>query len=236
MPYYRPAEDSAETEVPAGAAQGARRLPAAAPHDAPTARRCPRSTPSSAMLEATRRARDLDDDGVRPHPDACSLQGQGHRPARRADRARRGAHLRHGGHVPPDRHLFLDGPALHAAGRRPAACTTARTRRARSSRRASTKAARSARWIAAGTAYANHGVSMIPFYIYYSMFGFQRVGDFVWAARRHAGARLPDRRHGRAHDARGRGAAAPGRPQPARRHDDPELRRLRPDATPTSSP
>src|SRR5512138_551856 len=37
-------------------------------------------------------------------------------------------------------------------------------------------------WIAAATAYANYGVSMIPFYIYYSMFGFQRVGDFVWAA------------------------------------------------------
>ena len=36
-------------------------------------------------------------------------------------------------------------------------------------------------WIAAGTAYANHGVAMIPFYIYYSMFGFQRVGDFAWA-------------------------------------------------------
>jgi pyruvate dehydrogenase E1 component len=37
-------------------------------------------------------------------------------------------------------------------------------------------------WIAAGTAYSNHGISMIPFYIYYSMFGFQRVGDFIWAA------------------------------------------------------
>jgi pyruvate dehydrogenase E1 component len=36
-------------------------------------------------------------------------------------------------------------------------------------------------WIAAATAYANHGVSMVPFYIYYSMFGFQRVGDFIWA-------------------------------------------------------
>ena len=36
--------------------------------------------------------------------------------------------------------------------------------------------------IAAGTAYANHGVNMVPFYIYYSMFGFQRVGDFIWAA------------------------------------------------------
>ncbi len=35
---------------------------------------------------------------------------------------------------------------------------------------------------AAGTAYATHGVNMIPFYIYYSMFGFQRVGDLIWAA------------------------------------------------------
>ncbi|GEM84983.1 pyruvate dehydrogenase (acetyl-transferring), homodimeric type [Meiothermus hypogaeus] len=37
-------------------------------------------------------------------------------------------------------------------------------------------------FIAAGTAYANHGVPTIPFYIYYSMFGLQRVGDLVWAA------------------------------------------------------
>jgi pyruvate dehydrogenase E1 component len=37
-------------------------------------------------------------------------------------------------------------------------------------------------WIAAATSYANHGTAMIPFYIYYSMFGFQRVGDLAWAA------------------------------------------------------
>ena len=37
-------------------------------------------------------------------------------------------------------------------------------------------------WIAAATAYANHGKTMIPFYIYYSMFGFQRIGDLAWAA------------------------------------------------------
>jgi pyruvate dehydrogenase E1 component len=39
-----------------------------------------------------------------------------------------------------------------------------------------------ASFTAAGTAYANHGVNMIPLYIYYSMFGYQRVGDLVWAA------------------------------------------------------
>ncbi len=37
-------------------------------------------------------------------------------------------------------------------------------------------------WIAASTAYSNHGITMIPFYIFYSMFGFQRIGDFAWAA------------------------------------------------------
>jgi pyruvate dehydrogenase E1 component len=37
-------------------------------------------------------------------------------------------------------------------------------------------------WIAAATAYSNHGMAMVPFYIFYSMFGFQRVGDFIWAA------------------------------------------------------
>jgi len=39
-----------------------------------------------------------------------------------------------------------------------------------------------ASFTAAGTAYALHGLPMVPFYIYYSMFGFQRVGDMVWAA------------------------------------------------------
>jgi len=37
-------------------------------------------------------------------------------------------------------------------------------------------------WIAAATAYSNHGVNMVPFYIFYSMFGFQRIGDLAWAA------------------------------------------------------
>jgi pyruvate dehydrogenase E1 component len=37
-------------------------------------------------------------------------------------------------------------------------------------------------WLAAATAYSVHGVTMIPFYIFYSMFGFQRIGDLAWAA------------------------------------------------------
>jgi pyruvate dehydrogenase E1 component len=37
-------------------------------------------------------------------------------------------------------------------------------------------------WLAAATSYSSHGTPMLPFYIYYSMFGFQRVGDLIWAA------------------------------------------------------
>ena len=37
-------------------------------------------------------------------------------------------------------------------------------------------------WIAAGTSYTNHDIEMIPIYLFYSMFGFQRIGDFAWAA------------------------------------------------------
>jgi pyruvate dehydrogenase E1 component len=45
-----------------------------------------------------------------------------------------------------------------------------------------TEAGSMSSFIAAGTAYATHGINMIPFFIYYSMFGLQRVGDLVWAA------------------------------------------------------
>src|SRR6266540_6290814 len=44
-----------------------------------------------------------------------------------------------------------------------------------------TEAGSMSSFIAAGTAYATHGVNTIPFFIYYSMFGFQRVGDLIWA-------------------------------------------------------
>jgi pyruvate dehydrogenase E1 component len=45
-----------------------------------------------------------------------------------------------------------------------------------------TEAGSMSSFIAAGTSYASHGIDMLPFFIFYSMFGFQRVGDLVWAA------------------------------------------------------
>ena len=45
-----------------------------------------------------------------------------------------------------------------------------------------TEAGAMSSWIAAGTAYTNHDIEMIPIYLFYSMFGFQRIGDLAWAA------------------------------------------------------
>src|SRR5688500_15829348 len=45
-----------------------------------------------------------------------------------------------------------------------------------------TEAGSMSSFIAAGTSYSSHGVPMIPMFIYYSMFGFQRIGDLIWAA------------------------------------------------------
>ena len=45
-----------------------------------------------------------------------------------------------------------------------------------------TEAGAASSWIASGTSYSNHGTPTIPFYIFYSMFGFQRIGDLIWAA------------------------------------------------------
>ena len=91
-------------------------------------------------------------------------------------------------------------------------CPTPRPRTGRSSRRASPRPARCRRGRPPRTSYAHRGVPMVPFFIFYSMFGFQRVGDLIWAAADARVAGLPARRHRRAHHAARRGPAAPGRP------------------------
>ena len=85
-----------------------------------------------------------------------------------------------------------------------------------------------ATFIAAGTAYSTLGVNTIPFYIYYSMFGFQRIGDLIWAA---ADSRcrgfLMGATAGRT-TLNGEGLATRRRPQPPRGADGADLPRLRP--------
>ncbi len=85
-----------------------------------------------------------------------------------------------------------------------------------------------ASWTAAATSYSVHGLAMLPFYIYYSMFGFQRVGDAIWAAADQRARGFLIGRHQRAHHPGRRRPAAPGRHQPPGGGHHPQLQGLRP--------
>ena len=83
-------------------------------------------------------------------------------------------------------------------------------------------------WIAAATSYSTSNAPMIPFYIYYSMFGLQRVGDLPGRLTT-CGPAASAGRHRRTHDPQRRRVAARGWPQPSPRRHHSELRRLRSD-------
>ena len=85
-----------------------------------------------------------------------------------------------------------------------------------------------ASWTAAATSYSVHGLAMLPFYIYYSMFGFQRVGDAIWAAADQRARGFFAGRHLGPHHAGRRGLAAPGRHQPSGGSHHPQLQGVRP--------
>ena len=87
-----------------------------------------------------------------------------------------------------------------------------------------------ASWIAAATSYSTNDVPMIPFYIYYSMFGFQRDRRPRLGRRRHAGPRLPGRRHRRA------GPRSTARACSTRTATATSCRRPSPTASPTTRP
>ena len=177
-PYYHPGPDSEEVQY-------LRERRKALGGSIPQARR-----PLAAAAGAGRRRRQgvrgrlrdagLDDDGLHPDP-AEPHPRQGAGAADRADHPGRGADVRHGPALQGSRDLRRARPALRAGrfGARPAA--TARRSTARSSRRASPRPARWPRSRPRRRRYATHGHPMIPFYIFYSMFGFQRTGDQIWA-------------------------------------------------------
>ena len=152
---------------------------------------------------------------------------QEHRPLRRADRARRGPHLRHGSPLPPVRHLLPRRPALRAGRFRQRALLSRGGRRADPGRR--------------------HQRGRVDGFVHCRReFAFQprREHDPVLhllldvrlpadrrpdlGRRRHALPRLPAGRHGRPHDPGRRGPAAPGRQQPPQRPGLPHGDGLRP--------
>ena len=181
----------------------------------------------SALLEGTRGPRDLHHHGAGADPHHAR-QGQEHRQAHRADRARRGAHLRHGGHVPPDRHLFIGGTAVHAAGCRPADVLP-RGQAGADPRGGHQRGGQPVLVDRRGDRLCEprrqHGA------VLHLLFDVRLPAGrrFHLGGGRQPGARLPDRRHRGPHHARGRGPAASGRPQPAGGDHGAELRRLRSD-------
>ena len=183
--------------------------------------------------EGHRRPADLDDDGLRAGAERA-LPRQEDRQVRGADRARREPHLRHGGDVPPDRHLQPEGPALHAAGRRPAQLLQGEQGRPGAAgghqrgRRHGRLDRRGDQLL--GARRADDPLLHLLLDVRLPADRRPRLGG-----RRQPGARLPARRHRRADHAERRGAAAPGRAQPHPGRHDPELHHLRPGASATRS-
>ncbi len=107
---------------------------------------------------------------------------QGHRPPRGADPAGRGPYLRHGRSVPPDRHLQPQGQ-LYTPVDRDQVMYYKEDKAGQILQEGINEPGGMASWIAAATSLQHEQPHpMIPFYVYYSMFGFQRIGDLAWAA------------------------------------------------------
>ncbi|MDT4798289.1 hypothetical protein FQZ97_309160 [compost metagenome] len=171
-----------------------------------------------------RRPRDFHHHGLRAHPLAAG-QGQGARPAHRADRARRGAYLRHGRHVPPARHLFLGRPALRARRQGPGDVLPRgqegpdpRGRHQRSRRHV---LLHRRRHLLQQPQPADAAVLHLLLDVRPAARRRPRLGG-----RRQPDPRLPGRRHFRAHHAERRGPAARGRAQPYPRLGDSQLPHL----------
>ena len=181
-----------------------------------------------AVLEPTAEGpRDLDHAGLRALPDPAAAR-QGARPARGADPGRRGAHLRHGGPVPPDRHLQPGGPELHAGRQGPGHVLPrgqGRPDPAGRHQRAGRHEQLDRRGDVVLDEQPHHG-AVLRVLLDVRLPAHRRPG---LGGRRHAGARLPARRHLGPHHAQRRRPAARGRPQPHPGRHDPELHQLRPD-------
>ena len=173
------ADGSPEKKYLRGTATQARRTAAAAPTQIRFAR--------GAAAERVRRtarehrgSRDIDDHGLRAHPQHDAAR-QGARPVRRSDRAGRVAHLRHGGAVPTAR-IFSQVGQLYKPQDADQLMYYREDKSGQMLQEGINEAGAMSSWIAAATSYSTSNVPMIPFYIFYSMFGLQRVGDLAWAA------------------------------------------------------
>ena len=212
--------------LPEGAPRGSGRLPAGADPCRDTARRAGagRLRRPAAVQP---RARVLDHDGVRAPVHAADAEPRDLR-SPGADRRRRGAHLRHGGHVPAARHLRADGPALRTGRRAQDRALQGGPRRPDPP--GGDQRGGFALFLDGGGDFGRQPRLPHDPVLHLLLDVRLPAGRRPDLGRgRHAGAGLPDRRHVGADDAQRRGPAAPGRPQSSGRLDGAELRLVRPD-------
>ena len=212
-PFVNAPEDSPEMQVPARAAEGARRLSCRRAGAKPSRSKVPPLSAFETLLKASGEGREISTTMafVRDTHDAGARQED--RQVRRADRARRVAHVRHGRHVPPARDLFVTSASCTAAGRRPADVLQGRQEGPDPAGRHQ-RGGRDVVMDRRGDViqHARHfddPVLHLLFDVRLPARRRSRVGGG-----RHARARLPARRHRRAHDAERRRPAARRRPQP----------------------
>ena len=181
-----------------------------------------------AVLDATAEGREISTtQAYRALPDATAAR-QGAGPARGADPGRRGAHLRHGRPVPPDRHLQPRGAEVHAGRQGPGDVLPrgqGRPDPAGGHQRGRRHEQLDRRGHQLQHQQPHHG-AVLRLLLDVRLPAHRRPG---LGRRRHAGARLPARRHLGPHHAQRRGPAARGRPQPHPGRHHSQLHQLRPD-------
>ena len=232
-PYYRPGQGSTPVRVPAERRRGR----SAGPLPSRVVRGRGRCRPARA--DGLRRVRAPGRGGQEVSTTMAFarllrnlIARPGDRPVGRADRPRRGPDLR--ARRPVRRGEDLRARAASATPRSTPACRCTTPRAARrpdppGGHHRGRRAWRS--FTAAGHRRTPPGAQpMVPVYLFYSMFGFQRVGDLIWALGDSRGRGFLARLHRRPHHAERRGAPARGRPVPPARLDAPDR------APPTTRP
>ncbi len=177
-PYYHPGRTPRRSSTCTSAGPpSAATLPAPGhPRQAAEAAGRQRSTRPQ---EGLGQAGDRHDHGVRPAAQGPHA-GQGDRQAVRADRPGRVPHLRHGLVLPDGQDLQPARPARTSPVDRELLLSYKESPTGQMLHEGITEAGSMASLIAAGSAYATHGEPLIPVYVFYSMFGFQRTGDQFW--------------------------------------------------------
>ena len=182
-PYYHPGESAPEIEY---LQERRARLGGYVPERRVVAK--PLVLPGDKVYDVLRprlgQAGDRHHDGVRP-AGPRPVQGPGDRQADRADHPGRGPHLRHG-LVLPDAEDLQPAGQLYTAVDANLMLAYKESEQGVILHEGIDEAGSIATFTAVGTRYATHGEPMIPMYIFYSMFGFQRTGDG------HLGGRRPD--------------------------------------------